>query len=198
MKAWRHHTISFLISQDPLRLQRDMPKLIEKYSIAVIKDRDYFETHPSFEHPDSIYWAHDDYPKSEEEVVEDFIQVASFFKADAITTNNELFIAPMAKAAERLGLRGAGVKAAEMARDKSQMRAAFNASGVKAVKTQPVTTLSDFQQAIESIGTPLILKPTYLASSIGVTLFMTKPEVMTCFTSTIVFGNHTSPRRCHV
>ncbi|WP_138826641.1 ATP-grasp domain-containing protein [Bacillus altitudinis] len=170
--AASYHIVSYI--PRPFAITKGHAELIEKYSIAVIKDRDYFETHPSFEHPDSIYWAHDDYPKSEEEVVEDFIQVASFFKADAITTNNELFIAPMAKAAERLGLRGAGVKAAEMARDKSQMRAAFNASGVKAVKTQPVTTLSDFQQAIESIGTPLILKPTYLASSIGVTLFHDK------------------------
>ncbi|MFV5963514.1 ATP-grasp domain-containing protein [Bacillus sp. AK25] len=170
--AASYHIVSYI--PRPFAITKGHAELIEKYSIAVIKDRDYFETHPSFEHPDSIYWAHDDYPKSEEEVVEDFIRVASFFKADAITTNNELFIAPMAKAAERLGLRGAGVKAAEMARDKSQMRAAFNASGVKAVKTQPVTTLSDFQKAIESIGTPLILKPTYLASSIGVTLFHDK------------------------
>ncbi|MBR3205858.1 MAG: ATP-grasp domain-containing protein [Bacillus sp. (in: Bacteria)] len=170
--AASYHIVSYI--PRPFAITKGHAELIEKYSIAIIKDRDYFETHPSFEHPDSIYWAHDDYPKSEEEVVEDFIQVASFFKADAITTNNELFIAPMAKAAERLGLRGAGVKAAEMARDKSQMRAAFNASGVKAVKTQPVTTLSNFQKAIESIGTPLILKPTYLASSIGVTLFHDK------------------------
>ncbi|NEU51555.1 ATP-grasp domain-containing protein [Bacillus altitudinis] len=170
--AASYHIVSYI--PRPFAITKGHAELIEKYSIAVIKDRDYFETHPSFEHPDSIYWAHDDYPKSEEEVVEDFIRVASFFKADAITTNNELFIAPMAKAAERLGLRGAGVKAAEMARDKSQMRAAFNASGVKAVKTQPVTTLSDFQKAIDSIGTPLILKPTYLASSIGVTLFHDK------------------------
>ncbi|MED0682115.1 ATP-grasp domain-containing protein [Bacillus altitudinis] len=170
--AASYHIVSYI--PRPFAITKGHAELIEKYSIAVIKDRDYFETHPSFEHPDSIYWAHDDYPKSEEEVVEDFIRVASFFKADAITTNNELFIAPMAKAAERLRLRGAGVKAAEMARDKSQMRAAFNASGVKAVKTQPVTTLSDFQKAIDSIGTPLILKPTYLASSIGVTLFHDK------------------------
>ncbi|MFS0654017.1 ATP-grasp domain-containing protein [Bacillus sp. 179-C3.3 HS] len=167
--AAAYHIVSYI--PRPFAITKGHAELIEKYSIAVIKDRDYFETNPSFEHPDSIYWAHDDYPKSEEEVVEDLVRVASFFKVDAVTTNNELFIAPMAKAAERLGLRGAGVKAAEMARDKSQMRAAFNASGVKAVKTQPVTTLSDFQQAMEAIGTPLILKPTYLASSIGVTLF---------------------------
>ncbi|MDM5299804.1 ATP-grasp domain-containing protein [Bacillus pumilus] len=167
--AESYHIVSYI--PRPYAITKGHAELIEKYSIAVIKDRNYFETTPSFEHPDSIYWAQDDDPKSEEEVVEDLIRVATFFKVDAMTTNNELFIAPMAKAAERLGLRGAGVKAAEMARDKSQMRAAFNTSGVKAIKSQPVTTLSDFQKAIESIGTPLILKPTYLASSIGVTLF---------------------------
>ena len=33
-----------------------------------------------------------------------------------------------------------------------------------------MTTLEDFRAALQEIGTPLILKPTYLASSIGVTL----------------------------
>ncbi|BBP93012.1 hypothetical protein BsIDN1_66300 [Bacillus safensis] len=104
--AASYHIVSYI--PRPFAITKGHAELIEKYSIAVIKDRDYFETHPSFEHPDSIYWAHDDYLKSEEEVVDDLVRVASFFKADAITTNNELFIAPMAKAAERLGLRGAG------------------------------------------------------------------------------------------
>ncbi len=50
------------------------------------------------------------------------------------------------------------------------MRAAFNRAGVKSIKNRRVTTLEDFRAALQEIGTPLILKPTYLASSIGVTL----------------------------
>lgn len=50
------------------------------------------------------------------------------------------------------------------------MRDAFNKAGVKSIKNKRVTTLEDFRAALEEIGTPLILKPTYLASSIGVTL----------------------------
>ncbi|MGG3623561.1 ATP-grasp domain-containing protein [Bacillus gobiensis] len=155
----------------PFAITKAHAQYIEQYSIAVIKDRDYFQTSSDFEHPDSIYWADDAYTKSEEEVVNDIVSIASYFKADAITTNNELFIAPMAKASARLGLRGAGIKAAEKARDKNLMREAFNASGVKAIKSKRVSTLADFRNALDEIGTPLILKPTYLASSIGVTLF---------------------------
>ena len=70
------------------------------------------------------------------------------FAVDAITTNNELFIAPMAKACERLGLRGAGVQAAENARDKNKMRAAFNRAGVKSIKNKRGTTLEDFRSLI--------------------------------------------------
>lgn len=117
--------------------------MIEKYSVAVIKDKDYFKSLADFEHPDSIYWAHEDHNKPEEEVVEQIVKVAEMFGADAITTNNELFIAPMAKACERLGLRGAGVQAAENARDKNKMRDAFNKAGVKSIKNKRVTTLED-------------------------------------------------------
>ncbi|PJZ01491.1 MULTISPECIES: alanine--anticapsin ligase [Bacillus] len=166
--AEKYNLVSYI--PRPFAITASHAALIEKYSVAVIKDKDYFQSLADFEHPDSIYWAHEDHDKPEEEVVEQIVKVAEMFGADAITTNNELFIAPMAKACERLGLRGAGVQAAENARDKNKMRDAFNKAGVKSIKNKRVTTLEDFRAALEEIGTPLILKPTYLASSIGVTL----------------------------
>nr|MDH3098335.1 ATP-grasp domain-containing protein [Bacillus velezensis] len=166
--AEKYNLVSFI--PRPFAITASHAALIEKYSVAVIKDKDYFKSLDDFEHPDSIYWAHEDHDKPEEEVVEEIVKVAGMFAVDAITTNNELFIAPMAKACERLGLRGAGVQAAENARDKNKMRAAFNRAGVKSIKNKRVTTLEDFRAALQEIGTPLILKPTYLASSIGVTL----------------------------
>lgn len=118
--AEKYNLVSFI--PRPFAITASHAALIEKYSVAVIKDKDYFKSLADFEHPDSIYWAHEDHNKPEEEVVEQIVKVAEMFGADAITTNNELFIAPMAKACERLGLRGAGVQAAENARDKNKMR----------------------------------------------------------------------------
>lgn len=133
--AEKYNLVSFI--PRPFAITASHAALIEKYSVAVIKDKDYFKSLADFEHPDSIYWAHEDHNKPEEEVVEQIVKVAEMFGADAITTNNELFIAPMAKACERLGLRGAGVQAAENARDKNKMRDAFNKAGVKSIKNRP-------------------------------------------------------------
>ncbi len=101
--AEKYNLVSFI--PRPFAITASHARLIEKYSVAVIKDKDYFQSLADFEHPDSIYWAHEDHDKPEEEVVEQIVKVAEMFGADAITTNNELFIAPMAKACERLGLR---------------------------------------------------------------------------------------------
>ncbi|WP_322904684.1 ATP-grasp domain-containing protein [Paenibacillus campi] len=165
--AEKYNIISYI--PRPFAITQTHARLIETYSVAIIKDMDYFQHIRDFEHPESIYWAHEEYAKSEAEVVEDIVRIAKQFDVSAITTNNELFIAPMAKACERLGLRGAGAEAAVKARDKNRMRESFNRSGVKAIRSYRVTTLDDFQAAIAEVGFPLVLKPTYLASSIGVT-----------------------------
>ncbi|WP_411343390.1 acetyl-CoA carboxylase biotin carboxylase subunit family protein [Paenibacillus sp. WLX1005] len=169
-----HYNIISYIPR-PFAITQNHARLIETYSVAIIKDMDHFQHIRDFEHPESIYWAHEEYAKSEAEVVEDLVRVATQFEVDAITTNNELFIAPMAKACERLGLRGAGAQAAIKARDKNLMRESFNQSGVTSIRSHRVTTLEDFREAVTQVGFPLVLKPTYLASSIGVT-FIYGPE----------------------
>ncbi|PLR77532.1 carboxylate--amine ligase [Bacillus sp. V3-13] len=170
--AEKYNIVSYI--PRPFAITKSHANFIETYSIAVVKDSDYFKDISDFEHPDSVYWAQKEYDKPEELVVEDIVKVAKMFNVKAITTNNELFIAPMAKACEKLGLRGAGVEAAQKARDKNLMRESFNSSGVKSVKSKRVTTLEDFRNALEHVGVPLVLKPTYLASSIGVTFIHEK------------------------
>ncbi|MGQ4286908.1 ATP-grasp domain-containing protein [Bacillus thuringiensis] len=165
--ARKYNIISYI--PRPFAITENHAKLIENYSVAVIKDADFLNDISDFKHPESIYWAQRKYEKPEEVVVEDIIKVAKMFNVSAITTNNELFVVPMAKACEKLGLRGAGVQAAEKARDKNLMREAFNTSGVKSIKSKRVGTLEDFRKALEYIKLPAVLKPTYLASSIGVT-----------------------------
>ncbi|PVE64493.1 ATP-grasp domain-containing protein [Priestia megaterium] len=165
----------------PFAITKSHANFIENYSVAVVKDVDYLKKISDFEHPDSIYWAQKEYDKPEEAVVEDIIKVATMFNVEAITTNNELFIAPMAKACEKLGLRGAGVEAAQKARDKNLMRESFNNSGVKAIKSKRVNTLKDFKEALEYVGVPLVLKPTYLASSIGVTFIYNEQDAEKIF-----------------
>lgn len=170
--AEKYNIISYI--PRPFAITKTHAHFIETYSIAIIKDPQYFKSITDYTHPDSIYWAQEEYNKPEDAVVEDIIKIATMFDVKAITTNNELFILPMAKACEKLGLRGAGVKAAEKARDKNLMRESFNASGIKAIKSRRVTTLDDFKKAIDYVGVPSVLKPTYLASSIGVTFINDK------------------------
>lgn len=175
-----HYNIISYIPR-PFAITKSHAQFIENYSVAVIKDFDYFKDIHDFEHPDSIYWAQKEYDKSEDTVVQDIIKIATMFQVDAITTNNELFIAPMAKACQQLGLRGAGAEAAQKARDKNLMRESFNQSGIKAIKSQRVTTLEDFKRALEHVNVPLVLKPTYLASSIGVTFIHDKNQAEQIF-----------------
>lgn len=154
----------------PFAMTEGHAKFMEQYSVAVLKDTDLLNTVEDYEHPSTLYWATGELKKSEREVVEDIKRVAKLFEVDAITTNNELFIVPMAIACEELGLRGIGSEAAKRARDKNLMRESFNASGVTAIKNYRVTTLADFEKGIAEVGLPAIIKPSYLASSIGVRL----------------------------
>jgi L-alanine-L-anticapsin ligase len=171
----------------PFAITQNHASLIEKYSVAVIKDLDYFKDLSDFEHPESIYWAQEEYNKPEENVVEDIIKVANMFEVTAITTNNELFIVPMARATEALGLRGAGVSASIRARDKNLMRETFNQVGIKSIKSKRVSTVEEFLSAIDYVGFPLILKPTFLASSIGVTFVKDRDRAQEVFMEVLTY-----------
>lgn len=177
--AEKYNIVSYI--PRPFAITQSHASLIEKYSVAVVKDMEYFKDINDFEHPNSIYWAQKEYNKPENEVIQDIVTVAKMFNVSAITTNNELFVVPMAKACEELGLRGAGVTGAINARDKNLMRETFNKSGIKSIKSMRVSSLEDFRMALAYVGVPAVLKPTYLASSIGVTLINNKSEAEKLF-----------------
>nr|WP_090885861.1 ATP-grasp domain-containing protein [Evansella caseinilytica] len=166
--AEKYHIVSYV--PRPFAISKAHAKFMEEYSVAVIKDTDFLNKIEDFEHPESIYWASGDYDKGEARAALDIINIAKMFAVDAITTNNELFIVPMAKACEELGLRGAGYEAAKRARDKNLMRESFNQAGLTTIESRRVNNVDDFKQAVEEIKLPVVLKPTYLASSLGVTL----------------------------
>ncbi|GAF06934.1 hypothetical protein JCM16418_918 [Paenibacillus pini JCM 16418] len=76
----------------------------------------------------------------------------------------------VAKAAEALGLRSAGAEAARNARNKHTMREKFREAGVPSPDFRAIYSEHDMISAVQELGYPLVLKPTYLACSIGVTL----------------------------
>lgn len=166
--AENYNVISYI--PRPFAITSSHAAYIEEYSAVIVKDIDLLNSLKDFEHPDSIYWAEKEYRKSESQVVNDIIKIALQYNVSAITTNNELFVTPMAIACEKLGLRGASSAAARKARDKNLMRESFNKCGVRTVRSRRVSTVNDFKKALFEIGLPLILKPTFLASSIGVRL----------------------------
>lgn len=161
----------------PFAITKDHFSIINKFSIAVINDEEYFKSLENFTKKDDVYWAMEDHNIDENTVVERITEIGRFFNVSAITTNNELFVLPIAKASENLNLNGASVEGAKKARDKYLMRNSFNNANLKKVKCEPVNTYEDLKKAKNTIGFPFILKPTYLASSIGVTLFLNDEDI---------------------
>lgn len=70
--------------------------------------------------------------------------------------------------AEQLGLPGAGRKGAWCCRDKHATREALDAAGVSQPRSIQVDSLEGALAAAESIGYPVVIKPSDLAASFGV------------------------------
>ncbi|QHW36747.1 ATP-grasp domain-containing protein [Staphylococcus ursi] len=173
--AQNYNIVSYI--PRPFAITKDHFDLINKYSIAVIQEESYFENISSFTKTNDVYWAMDEHNFSLEEVVNKLIELSKMFNIQAITTNNELFVEPVAVASKKLDLKGAGSKGAKNARDKFLMRQCFNNSKARTVNCKKVDDLNDLIIASKELGFPFILKPTYLASSLGVTLFKDSSEL---------------------
>lgn len=173
----------------PFAISKSHFNIINDYSIAVIQDEEYFNSVEDFIKKEDIYWAMEEHNLDEDEIVERIFRIAKAFNVSAITTNNELFVVPVAIASEKLNLNGAGIEGAKKARDKYLMRESFNSANLRTVKCKPVNTYEDLLRAKEYIGFPFILKPTYLASSIGVTLFENMEKIEQKFNELISFVN---------
>lgn len=185
--AKNHNIVTYI--PRPFAISQDHFDIINKYSVAVINDEEHFNLLSDFNKKNDIYWAMEKHNLNEKDVINRISEIGKFFNVSAITTNNELFVVPVAKASEKLKLNGAGSSGAVKARDKYLMRESFNKAGLKNVKCVPVNNFEDLQKAINEIGFPFILKPTYLASSIGVTLFENEYNCKEKFNELITFIN---------
>jgi len=83
---------------------------------------------------------------------------------DGVFTAGTDFSASVAYVAAELGLPGIPPEAALRASDKLAMRAAFEAAGVPSARFAAVSSASDIEAALGSIGFPLVVKP---ADSMG-------------------------------
>ncbi|MGN7457006.1 ATP-grasp domain-containing protein [Paenibacillus pasadenensis] len=125
-----------------------------------------------YEHPASVtFTGARPYTLTEEQLADRIAEAAAGFGADGILFGGaENIVLSVAKAAEQLGLRSAGVQGAVKARGKLEMRQAFRAGGAPGPDFRPIYGADDLAAAARELGYPLVLKPTYLACSIGVTL----------------------------
>ncbi|MNH90489.1 Alanine-anticapsin ligase BacD [compost metagenome] len=144
---------------------------INRYATGIVKESSA-HTSGSYEHPEWVtFTGAEAYTLSDDEVVDQIIRYARMFEADAIMFGGaENMVLSVAKAAEALGLRSAGVDAARLARNKYTMRDKFRSAGVPSPDFRAIYSEGDMLAAVNELGYPLVLKPTYLACSIGVTL----------------------------
>ncbi|MGF7047253.1 L-amino acid ligase [Paenibacillus sp. DS2015] len=144
---------------------------INRYASGVVKEgRGY--TSGGFHHPDWVtYTGAEAYTLSEEEMVGQMIHYAQLFKVEGMIFGGaENMVLSVARAAEAMGFRSAGVDAARRARNKHTMREMFRIVGVPSPEFRAIRSEGDMLAAVRELGYPLVLKPTYLACSIGVTL----------------------------
>jgi biotin carboxylase len=97
------------------------------------------------------------------------------------TMGSDQAVLPTARLAERLGLPGLPVAAAEIVADKRKMRAAFEAAGIPAPAGRDVTSLNDAVAALAEIGVPAVLKPVDGSGQRGVTEVRAEDELPAAF-----------------
>jgi len=83
---------------------------------------------------------------------------------------------------------GSGVMASALAMDKHRAKLLASAAGVKTPAAACVSSLESALQAAESIGLPVVIKPTMEGSSIGVSLVRTVTEVQAAFETATNYG----------
>ncbi len=95
----------------------------------------------------------------------------------ACFTRFESLVPLAARIAAELGLRGPGVVASALTRDKLRMREAFAAAGVPQPRFAGISTAAELARAADSLGLPLIVKPLTGAHSRHVHAYRTHAEL---------------------
>jgi biotin carboxylase len=97
------------------------------------------------------------------------------------TMGSDQAVLPTARLAERLGLPGLPVTAAEIVADKRKMRAAFEAAAIPAPAGRDMTSLDEAAPALAEIGLPAVLKPVDGSGQRGVTEVRSENELPAAF-----------------
>ncbi|WP_030789949.1 ATP-grasp domain-containing protein [Streptomyces sp. NRRL S-920] len=95
----------------------------------------------------------------------------------AVVPGNEYAVAPTALIAERLGLPGAGTKAANTLSDKLSLRRVTTAAGMPGPRFEEVRSLEDVTAFVARASGRAVLKPSNRQASLGVTLIDSADEV---------------------
>jgi biotin carboxylase len=106
------------------------------------------------------------YAFGEEQVVDVIVETAREIQADGIMTVSEFGILGVSKAAEILGLRGAGPNVIR-SRDKRLMREVWHNTGVPSPDFRRVSSLEQLKAAVDALNLPLLLKAAWGAGSLG-------------------------------
>jgi len=86
--------------------------------------------------------------------------------ADAVLSLSEFAVIAVARAAEELGLAGAGPQV-ELARDKRRMRQVWERAGVPIPRFRLVDSITDLHHALAELKPPLLFKPAWGAGSVA-------------------------------
>lgn len=95
-------------------------------------------------------------------------------KFDAVTTYYEDAVPLVARIATAMGLASNSVEACDRARNKRRTRQVMAESGLPVPRFCRILSLEDISEAADYVGFPAILKPTFGASSLGVTKVLSK------------------------
>ena len=98
-------------------------------------------------------------------------------KCDAVMTFAELSVELTARLAERLGLPGLPVGAAQKARNKGLTRQVMRSNALPTPKVCRIKDVKDLRKAAEEVGFPAVLKPESGAASVGVKKVNCKKEL---------------------
>jgi biotin carboxylase len=101
-----------------------------------------------------------------EDLVDHITAAAQCVRADGVLTFSEFAVIATARAADRLGTRGAGPGVAK-ARSKRLMRTAWESAGAPIPRFHLVDTVEDLHRAWQRLGPPILLKSAWGAGSIG-------------------------------
>jgi biotin carboxylase len=94
------------------------------------------------------------------------VATARRVRAAAVVAFSETAIAAVAAACEQLGLRGPGPNIL-LSRDKVLMRSTWRRAGLPGPAFVPVRSYEDLRHASEALRRPFLVKPSWLAGSIG-------------------------------